>query len=160
MKRKTAKFRVNGESYKLDVASNITLSELLPDRLGLTGTKYGCGQGQCKTCTVLVDSKPALSCITLALTVRDKEILTIEGVAKGGDLHPIQNAFINSGAIQCGFCTPGMILATKSLLEENPDPSLEEIKESLAGHLCRCTGYTKILDAVISAAAAIRRGDG
>ncbi len=140
------------------IEPRMTLLELLRDELGLTGTKYSCGAGECGACTVLVEGKPVLSCLTLAIRVREKNILTIEGLAKGTDLHPIQKAFIEHGAIQCGFCTPGMILTAKALLDENPNPTKEEVKEYLAGNLCRCTGYVKIIEAVLAAAKAIREG--
>lgn len=158
MKKKIASFRVNGRTYDLIITPDMTLNELLRDHLFLTGTKHACGVGECGSCTVLVDGRPVLSCSTLAITVRDKEIMTIEGLAKGGDLHPVQKAFIESGAIQCGFCTPGMILMAKAFLDENPNPTKQEIKEALAGNLCRCTGYVKIIDAVMKAAEMMRKG--
>lgn len=158
MKKEIAKFTVNGRPYELLIGTNLTLSELLREHLDLTGTKCACGVGECGSCTVLVDGKPALSCSTLAITVREKDIITIEGLAKGTALHPLQQAFIDSGAIQCGFCTPGMILTAKSLLEENPNPTRLDVKEGLGGNLCRCTGYVKIIDAVLTAAGAMRKG--
>jgi carbon-monoxide dehydrogenase small subunit len=130
----------------------------LRDKLGFTGTKYACGAGDCGACTVLIDGKPVFSCLTLAVTVRGKSILTIEGVAEGPELHPIQQAFVEKGAVQCGFCTPGMVLSSKALLDENPAPTRDEIKTALAGNLCRCTGYVKIIDAVEAAADTIRKG--
>ena len=160
MKKEIAKFIVNGRQYELLVESNITLAELLREQLDLTGTKCACGVGECGSCTVLVDGKLALSCSTLALAVRGKDIITIEGLAKGTTLHPLQQAFIDSGAIQCGFCTPGMILTAKSLLEENPNPTRLDVKEGLGGNLCRCTGYVKIIDAVLTAAGTMRKGEG
>lgn len=158
MKKEIAKFTVNGRPYELLIGTNLTLSELLREHLDLTGTKCACGVGECGSCTVLVDGKPALSCSTLAITVREKDIITIEGLAKGTALHPLQQAFIDSGAIQCGFCTPGMILTAKSLLEENPNPTRLDVKEGLGGNLCRCTGYVKIIDAVLTAAGTMRKG--
>ena len=158
MKRQSAKFVVNGKPSEIMLESHMTLLEVLRDQMGLTGTKYGCGTGSCGACTVLVEGEPVLSCLTLAVTVRDKNILTIEGLAEGHTLHPIQKAFVDHGAIQCGFCTPGMILSTKALLDENPNPTRQEVKEALAGNLCRCTGYVKIIDAVLAAAKDIAKG--
>ena len=152
MKKEIANFVINDRPYELLIEPNITLAELLRDQLDLTGTKCSCGVAECGSCTVLVEGKPTLSCSTLAMAVRDKDILTIEGLAKGNVLHPIQQAFIDYGAIQCGFCTPGMILTAKALLDENPAPSEQEVKEGLGGNLCRCTGYVKIIEAVLAAA--------
>jgi len=160
MKKEIAKFIVNGRPYELLVESNITLAELLREQLDLTGTKCACGVGECGSCTVLVDGKPTLSCSTLALAVRGKDILTIEGLAQGTTLHPIQQAFIDYGAIQCGFCTPGMIMMTKALLDEKANPTKQEVKEGLGGTLCRCTGYVKIIDAVLAAAETMRKEGG
>jgi carbon-monoxide dehydrogenase small subunit len=158
MAEQKAKFMVNGRSYEVRIEPHMTLVEVLRDKLDITGTKISCGAGECGACTVLIDGKPMLSCLTLAMTAREKNILTIEGLAKGNNLHPIQKAFIEHGAIQCGFCTPGMILATKALLDENPNPTREEVKKALAGNLCRCTGYVKIVDAVLAAAEKMRKG--
>jgi carbon-monoxide dehydrogenase small subunit len=130
----------------------------LREQLDLTGAKKGCEVGECGSCTVLVDGKPALSCSTLAIAVRDKAILTIEGLAQGSQLHPLQQAFIDHGAIQCGFCTPGVILMAKAMLDENPNPTRADVKEALGGNLCRCTGYVKIIDAVMAAAEMMRDG--
>lgn len=160
MKKEIAKFIVNDRPHELFIEVNLTLAELLRDRLDLTGTKCACGVGECGSCTVLVDGKPTLSCSTLAVAVRDKNILTIEGLASGNSLPPIQQAFIDSGAIQCGFCTPGMILTAKVLLDENPNPTRQEVKEGLGGNLCRCTGYVKIIDAVFAAAETMRNEEG
>lgn len=158
MAEQKVKFMVNGRSYEVPIEPHMTLVEVLRDKLDITGTKISCGAGECGACTVLIDGKPTLSCLTLAMTAREKNILTIEGLAKGNNLHPIQKAFIEHGAIQCGFCTPGMILATKALLDENPNPTREEVKKALAGNLCRCTGYVKIVDAVLAAAEKMRKG--
>jgi carbon-monoxide dehydrogenase small subunit len=150
-------FRVNGEVHQVILESpSITLGDLLREKLQLTGTKEACRCGECGSCTVLVDGLPTLSCSTLAIAVRNKEILTIEGLAKGDKLHPVQQAFIDHGAVQCGICTPGMILMSKALLDENPAPTREEVKEALGGNLCRCTGYVKIVDAVLSAAKTLK----
>jgi carbon-monoxide dehydrogenase small subunit len=158
MKGQIAKFNVNGRSYEVAIEPRTTLLEVLRDKLELTGTKLSCGAGECGACTVLMDGKAVLSCLTLAITAREKSITTIEGLAKGATLHPIQKAFIDYGAIQCGFCTPGMIMSAKALLDENPNPTRQEVKEALGGNLCRCTGYVKITDAVIAAAETMRKG--
>ena len=158
MRKQTARFIVNGRPYEVMIEPQMTLVEVLRDQLDLTGTKYGCGIGQCGACTVLVDGKPMSACLTLAITVKDTNIVTIEGLSEGNVLHPIQKAFVDYGAIQCGFCTPGMILTTKALLDKNPNPTREEVKVALSGNLCRCTGYVKIVDAVLAAAEMIRRG--
>jgi carbon-monoxide dehydrogenase small subunit len=158
MAKEIAAFVVNGQKYEVIIEPHMLLVDVLRDSLGLTGTKYACGAGDCGACTVLIDGKPSLSCLTLAITARDKSILTIEGLAQGGELHPIQQAFVEMGAIQCGFCTPGMTLSVKALLDEEPEPTRDEISNAIAGNLCRCTGYVKIIDAVESAAAAMRDG--
>ena len=157
MKKEIADFKVNGRRYEVLITPNMTLDELLREQLDFTGTKRSCGVGQCGSCTVLVDGAPTLACSTLAIAVRDKEILTIEGLARGNQLHPLQQAFIDKGAIQCGFCTPGMIMMAKALLDENLNPSRQEVKEGLAGNLCRCTGYVKIIEAVLAAAETMRK---
>ena len=144
--------KVNGEIYEMDVEPRRTLLEVLRDNLGLTGTKKGCDDGNCGTCTVLIDGSPMNSCLLLAVEVQGREIETIEGVATGEELHPVQKAFVELGAIQCGFCTPGMILSAKALLDRNPHPSDDEVKRALAGNFCRCTGYAKIIEAVRAAA--------
>ena len=149
---------VNGKLYEIIIEPRMLLVDVLRERMGLTGTKYACGTGDCGACTVLVDGKPILSCLTLAVTVRDKNILTIEGIADGNTLHPLQQAFIDNGAVQCGFCIPGMVLSAKALLEENPLPTRNEIQAGLAGNLCRCTGYVKVIDAVQAAAETAGKG--
>jgi len=143
--------KVNGEICDVEVEPWWTLLEVLRERLYLTGTKKGCDRGDCGSCTVLIDGTAKLSCLMLAVEAQGKDILTIEGLAKGEELHPLQQAFIETGAVQCGFCTPGMILAAKALLDRNPKPTEEEVKEGLSGNLCRCTGYVKIFDAVLAA---------
>ena len=158
VKKEIVSFKINGRSYEVIITPNTTLYELLKEHLDMTGTKHSCGVGQCGSCTVLVDGNPTLACSTLAIAVRDKEILTIEGLAKGTQLHPLQQAFVDEGAIQCGFCTPGMIMMAKALLDGNPEPTRQEVREGLGGNLCRCTGYVKIIDAVLAAAEAMRKG--
>jgi len=144
---------VNGLAYKKEVEPRRTLLELIREDLELTGTKEGCGLGECGTCTVLLDGRPIKSCITLAVQANGREVTTIEGVeGADGTLHPLQQAFIDHGAIQCGFCTPGMVLSAKALLDENPKPSEMEVKQAIAGNLCRCTGYQKIVEAILAAA--------
>lgn len=142
---------VNGESYLVSIEPNETLLDVLRNKLGLTGTKKGCDAGDCGACTVLIDGKSVPSCLVLAVSARGKEITTIEGLADGENLHPLQQAFIDHFAVQCGFCTPGMILSAKALLDENPNPTEEEVRLALAGNLCRCTGYHKIVEAVLAA---------
>lgn len=149
---------VNGEEYQVTVPAKATLLEVIREHIELTGTKKGCDEGVCGTCTVLLDGKAVCSCSTLAVRARGKQITTIEGLAQGGQLHPLQTAFINYGAIQCGYCTPGMILAAKALLDENPSPTEREVREGIMGNLCRCTGYVKIVEAILAAAAGKEAG--
>lgn len=140
---------INGDNYTLEVDSWRSLNEVLRDDLNLTGTKLGCGSGDCGACTVLVDGKAVSSCLTLAVEMEGKSITTVEGLAFSGEqLHPIQEAFVSQGAIQCGFCTPGMELAAAYLLSQNPNPTETQIREALSGNLCRCTGYNKIVEAI------------
>ncbi|HKZ50944.1 MAG TPA: 2Fe-2S iron-sulfur cluster-binding protein [Dehalococcoidia bacterium] len=146
------RFIVNGRTEELAIPPNRTLLEVLRDELYLTGTKEGCGTGNCGACTVILDGHPVLACLTLALEAEGSEILTIEGLTANGELHPLQRAFIEHGAVQCGFCTPGFILAAKALLERNPNPTTDEIRQALSGNLCRCTGYVRIIEAVAAAA--------
>jgi carbon-monoxide dehydrogenase small subunit len=143
---------VNGKRYELAVEPYETLLDVLRDRLGLTGTKMGCGRGECGACTVNIDGKAMSSCLTLAAQVDGKEILTIEGLQKGAELHPLQEAFVKHSAIQCGYCTPGMIMAAKALLERESNPSEEMVRKALSSNLCRCTGYDKPVEAVLEAA--------
>ena len=144
--------QVNGQDYAAAIEPQDLLVDVLRKKLGLTGTKKGCGQGDCGACTVLIDGNPALACITLAIACRGKGITTIEGMTQNGELDPIQQSFVDHGAIQCGFCTPGMILTAKSLLDKIPNPSKDDIKKGIAGNLCRCTGYKKIVEAIETAA--------
>jgi len=156
VERVVLSLNVNGETTQLLVPVHKTLLEVLREDMQLTGTKHGCELGECGTCTVLVDGKPHLSCLVLPIQIEGRAITTVEGMASPTELHPLQTAFAELGAAQCGYCTPGILLSARSLLEENPRPSREEIKEALAGNLCRCTGYTKILEAVELAAERMR----
>lgn len=144
--------KVNGQDYDLEIPAHRTLLEVLRDDLNLTGTKQGCGSGECGACTVLLDDQPVNSCLVLALQVNGRTITTIEGLTQGGEVDKVQKAFITHGAIQCGFCTPGMVLSVKALLNKNPHPTEREIREALTGNFCRCTGYQKIVEAVLSLA--------
>ena len=146
------KFRLNGREVELDVPPGRRLLDLLREDLGLTGTKEGCGEGECGACAVIVDGKLRLSCLTAAIQVDGKEVLTVEGLAKDGKLHPIQEALVETAGLQCGFCTPGFVMAAYALLLENPRPTREEVRAWLSGNLCRCTGYERIVDAVLLAA--------
>jgi len=150
---------VNGNQLEIGVGDEETLLETLRRRLGLTGTKQGCDLGDCGSCTVLLDGRPVLSCLTLAADAHGCKITTIEGLSRGEELHPVQRAFHEAGAVQCGFCTPGMVLTSKALLDANPHPSRDEIKGALSGNLCRCTGYVKIVNAVEKAAQTYPRAD-
>ena len=158
MKKKLIEFTINGNPRKLYVKTNELLLDVIREDLGLTGTKYGCGTGECGACTVLIDGEPVLSCLTLAVTVNKKKVTTIEGIGTDENPHPLQQAFVETGAVQCGFCTPGMILSAKTLLDKNPNPTEDEIKRAIEGNLCRCTGYVKIIEAVKLAAEHIGRG--
>jgi len=150
------RFTVNGRQVERETDAQTRLLDLLREDLALTGTKEGCGEGECGACTVLVDGRAINSCLVLAPQVNGKSVLTIEGLADGETLHPIQQAFVDKGGVQCGFCTPGFIMSTVALLHENPDPTDEEILTALEGNLCRCTGYTKIVEAVRAAAERMR----
>src|SRR5215475_8290208 len=152
IQREPLNLRVNGEEHQVLVPVHKTLLEVLREDLGLTGTKHGCELGECGTCTVLVDGQPQLSCLLLPIQLDDWEITTVEGMGSTAELHPLQQAFAELGHAQCGYCTPGMLLAAKALLEGNPHPSRIQIREALAGNLCRCTGYAKIVEAVELAA--------
>jgi aerobic-type carbon monoxide dehydrogenase small subunit (CoxS/CutS family) len=157
--RTTLHLRVNGEDRFAVVPVHHTLLEVLREELALTGTKHGCELGECGTCAVLVDGRPVLSCLALAAEMEGKAIETVEGLQNGNDLHPLQAAFADLGAAQCGYCTPGILMTAKALLADNPEPSVPEIQEALAGNLCRCTGYHKIIQAVEWGAAQLRGED-
>jgi aerobic-type carbon monoxide dehydrogenase small subunit (CoxS/CutS family) len=150
----TIRFTVNGKARSVDTEPERPLLEVLREDLGLTGTKYGCGEGQCRACTVLLDKQAIVSCVTPVRAAEGRNIVTIEGLAGGGKLHPVQQAFLDEGAMQCGYCVPGMILRTVALLESHPRPTEAQIVEGLNGNLCRCSGYLRILAAVRRAAAA------
>ncbi len=152
MKKRVISLNVNDETYEVFVNPNRTLLEVLREELELTGTKRGCGEGACGTCTVLIDGRPVRSCLTLAIEAQDRKITTIEGLQDGGGLSPLQKAFLSEGAVQCGFCTPGMILTAKALLDENSSPTEEEVLRAISGNLCRCTGYYKIKKAIMKMA--------
>ena len=152
MKKQLLTMTVNGNEIDVAVTPSTTLLEVLRDDLGFTGVKEGCSEGVCGACTVLMNGAPIRSCLTLALEAEDASVTTIEGLASHGQLHPVQQAFVDQGAVQCGFCTPGMILSSKALLDRSPHPTDDQIKTALAGNFCRCTGYKKILDAVRSVA--------
>lgn len=152
----TLKLRINGEERPVVFPTHHTLLEVLREECGLTGTKHGCELGECGTCTVLVDGRPVLSCLALAAEMEGREIETVEGMQNGNDLHPLQATFADLGAAQCGYCTPGILMVAKALLAENAEPGGDEIREALAGNLCRCTGYHKIVEGVEWAAARMR----
>jgi aerobic carbon-monoxide dehydrogenase small subunit len=151
MKKRSLTLRVNGMERSLTVSPNRTLLQVIREDLKLTGTKLGCGIGECGACTVLIDGEPVNACLVIAVKAEGKEVLTIEGIGAQGCLHPLQKGFIDRGAVHCGFCTPGMILAAKALLDRSPHPSVSEIKDALTGNLCRCTGYHQIIEAVQAA---------
>lgn len=150
--------RVNGRSYEVAVRPNDTLLDVLREKLGLTGTKKGCDLGDCGACTVLLDGKPVNSCLVLAVDAARGEVVTVEGLAQNGELHPLQEAFIKYGAIQCGYCSPGMLMSLKALLDREPHPTREQVMNAIAGNLCRCGGYHKIADAALAASRAGERG--
>jgi len=150
---------VNGKHFEKEVDGDTRLIDFLREDLEFTGVKEGCGVGECGACTVLVDGKSMLSCLTRVAQVNGKEVVTVEGLADGDDLHPVQQAFVETGGVQCGFCTPGFIMVAVELLEENPDPTREEIREWIEGNICRCTGYVKIVDAIELAAQRMRSGE-
>jgi len=145
-------FTINGEIYDDEIDVRRTLLEVLRENFGLTGTKKGCNEGECGTCTVLLDGKPVASCLVLAVEAQGKRIETVEGLEQNGELHHLQQAFMEHGSFQCGFCTPGVLMAAKGLLNENPKPSEEEVRKAIAGNLCRCTGYSKYVEAILDVA--------
>ena len=148
MKKQLITLKVNGEEHEVGVYPHRTLLEVLREEIGLTGSKEGCGMGACGACTVLVDGEAVLACLTLALSVEGKEILTVEGLAQGQELSPLQKSFVEHGAIQCGFCTPGMLMSSTAALSKNPHLDEEQLKKAISGNLCRCTGYVKIVEAI------------
>lgn len=151
MKQEEIILKVNGTNYRLSIEARRTLLEVLRENLGLTGTKKSCNEGECGACTVLMDGRPVASCLVLAMDAQGKRVLTIEGLSEGEKLHPIQEAFLKHGAIQCGFCTPGMVMSAKAFLDENPEPTKTEIRKAISGNLCRCTGYQHIVDSIMAA---------
>jgi len=153
-------FVLNGKKRTVDIEPDMRVVDLLREHLHLTGAKEGCGSGECGACTILVDGESRLSCLMLAAQLEGKRITTIEGLSKGRRLHPVQEAFVENGAVQCGFCTPGMVMTAVDLLSRNRDPSRDEIREGISGNLCRCTGYQKIVDAVEKAAQDMKTEDG
>jgi carbon-monoxide dehydrogenase small subunit len=157
MEKVLIELNVNGQTREVKIKPYWTLLYVLRNELGLTGAKLGCGTGECGACTVLIDGKAVPSCLVLATRAEGKKIVTIEALSDGPKLHPLQEAFVKNGAIQCGFCTPGVILSAKALLDENPNPTEEEVREALSSNLCRCTGYVKQIKAVMNAAKTIRR---
>jgi len=156
MKKHPVSLTINGDQYDLLIEPRKTLLAVLRETIGLTGTKEGCSTGDCGACTVIVDGKSVTSCMMLAVSANGKSIATIEGISRDGHLHPIQRAFIEKGGYQCGFCTPGFIMASKAFLDENPNPPEAALRHALGGNICRCTGYTKIIEAVMSAAEVMR----
>ena len=158
--KKAINLKVNGKNYAVEVDAKDFLLEVIRENIGLTGTKKGCGTGECGACTVLMDGEPVNSCMYLAIRAEGKEIVTIEGLGDVNNLHPLQKAFIDNAAVQCGFCAPGMLLTAKALLDKNPTPSEPEIREGIAGNICRCSGYVKIVKAIKEAAVVLQDGKG
>jgi carbon-monoxide dehydrogenase small subunit len=157
MKHVEITLKVNGIRYMVDIKPQRTLVEVLRETLGLMGTKKSCNEGECGACTVLMDGKPVASCLVLAIDAQGKEILTIEGLSEGENLHPIQEAFLKHGGIQCGFCTPGMVMSAKAFLDEHPKPTQTEVRKAVSGNLCRCTGYQQIVDSIMAASDMMQR---
>ena len=150
MKEIDIELSVNGKKYQLRVEPRRTLVEVLRENLGLMGTKKSCNEGECGACTLIMDGKAVTSCLVLALDAQGKEIITVEGLSEGETLHPIQESFLKHGGVQCGFCTPGMVMSAKSLLDDNPNPTLDETRRAISGNLCRCTGYQHIIDSIMA----------
>jgi carbon-monoxide dehydrogenase small subunit len=157
MKQVEITLKVNGIRYTVDVKPQRTLVEVLRETLGLMGTKKSCNEGECGACTLLMDGKPVASCLVLAIDAQGKEILTIEGLSQGENLHPIQEAFLKHGGIQCGFCTPGMVMSAKAFLDEHPKPTETEVRKAISGNLCRCTGYQQIVDSIMAGSQMMKR---
>jgi carbon-monoxide dehydrogenase small subunit len=157
MKHVEITLKVNGIRYTVDVKPQRTLVEVLRETLGLMGTKKSCNEGECGACTLLMDGKPVVSCLVLAIDAQGKEILTIEGLSQGENLHPIQEAFLKHGGIQCGFCTPGMVMSAKAFLDEHPKPTETEVRKAISGNLCRCTGYQQIVDSIMAGSRMMKR---
>ncbi|WP_352418369.1 (2Fe-2S)-binding protein [Proteiniborus sp.] len=155
---KKIELNVNGKVHSVEIDEDMRLVDVLRDKLGLLGAKEGCGEGECGACTVIMDGETVASCLVMAFQAEGKEILTIEGLGDENNLHPIQKAFLDEGAVQCGFCIPGMVLSAKALLDKNPSPNRNEIREAISGNLCRCTGYNKIVNAVEKAAKDLQGG--
>jgi len=153
MTTQTLTMKLNGEEVTLEVKPSALLVEVLRDQLELIGTKVACGEGECGACTVLLDGEPVNSCLVPALKIQGREVMTVEGLAPLGELHPLQKAFVEHGAVQCGYCTPGMLMSAKALLDHNPNPTEEEVRQAISGNLCRCTGYAKIVEAILEASA-------
>lgn len=155
---KKISLNVNGKDYNLEIDENIRLLDLLREELGLIGVKEGCSEGECGACSIIMDGEVVNSCLIMGFQANGSKIITIEGLEENGEIHPIQQAFIDVGAVQCGYCTPGMIMAVKALLDKNPEPTREEIREGISGNLCRCTGYNKIIDAAEKALIYMKEG--
>jgi carbon-monoxide dehydrogenase small subunit len=155
--KQVVRIAINGRLHEVAVPANRTLLDLLRDDLDLTGTKHGCGEGDCGACTVLLDGEPVNACLVLAAEADGREVATIEGLAPGPTLHPVQQAFIDAGAVQCGYCTPGMVLVAAALIARSPSPTEADVRHAVSGNFCRCTGYQKIVEAVLDAAARVRR---
>ena len=151
MTTQTLTMTLNGEEVTVQVKPSAMLVEVLRDQLELTGTKVACGEGECGACTVLLDGQPVNSCLVPALKAQGREVITVEGLAPLGELHPLQKAFVGHGAVQCGYCTPGMLMSAKALLDQNPNPTEDEVRVAISGNLCRCTGYAKIVEAILDA---------